>query len=302
MPDRGAGAQQRVLGDLPRYRAPRRGTLVGRSPPSFEYRLFSGIRRNCRRRPRNCGACPTLSANVSGRGKLKTLRLHGTGSRPFVKYVTDLPATKILALEGSQSPANRHVYNDPQVAASPPRTPPRSRPTSSRRVTSGLVPMTSRRCSACSAATSWPARWPPCLPRTPSWCRWSGTARARYRCCCSPAARGRSNAGSPRWPGAWTPRATASSGRSPRGGRAPAGVVENTAAFSWSPYASMITLTSRTRSVELNCAVGWPLMPPARRTARGCGRGRVRRARRRPVARTSRCCTTSPAASRANRC
>lgn len=35
----------------------------------------------------------------------------------FAKYLTDVPATKILALEGSQSPANRNVYNDPQVAA-----------------------------------------------------------------------------------------------------------------------------------------------------------------------------------------
>jgi arabinogalactan oligomer/maltooligosaccharide transport system substrate-binding protein len=37
----------------------------------------------------------------------------------FAKYLTDVPATKILALEGSQSPANRAVYNDPQVAANP---------------------------------------------------------------------------------------------------------------------------------------------------------------------------------------
>lgn len=35
----------------------------------------------------------------------------------FAKYLTDVPATKILALEGSQTPANRNVYNDPQVAA-----------------------------------------------------------------------------------------------------------------------------------------------------------------------------------------
>ena len=35
----------------------------------------------------------------------------------FARYLTDVPATKVLALEGSQSPANRNVYNDPQVAA-----------------------------------------------------------------------------------------------------------------------------------------------------------------------------------------
>jgi arabinogalactan oligomer / maltooligosaccharide transport system substrate-binding protein len=37
----------------------------------------------------------------------------------FVKYLTDNAATKVLALEGSQSPANRLIYNDPQVAANP---------------------------------------------------------------------------------------------------------------------------------------------------------------------------------------
>ncbi|HEY0371574.1 MAG TPA: extracellular solute-binding protein [Thermoanaerobaculia bacterium] len=35
----------------------------------------------------------------------------------FAKYLTDVPATKILALEGSQTPANKNVYNDAQVAA-----------------------------------------------------------------------------------------------------------------------------------------------------------------------------------------
>jgi arabinogalactan oligomer / maltooligosaccharide transport system substrate-binding protein len=35
----------------------------------------------------------------------------------FAKYLTDTAATKILALEGSQTPANKNVYNDPQVAA-----------------------------------------------------------------------------------------------------------------------------------------------------------------------------------------
>jgi len=37
----------------------------------------------------------------------------------FVKYVTDAPAGKTLALEGRQSPANKAVYSDPQVAADP---------------------------------------------------------------------------------------------------------------------------------------------------------------------------------------
>jgi arabinogalactan oligomer/maltooligosaccharide transport system substrate-binding protein len=37
----------------------------------------------------------------------------------FAKYLTDVAATKILALEGSQTPANRLVYNDAQVKANP---------------------------------------------------------------------------------------------------------------------------------------------------------------------------------------
>ncbi len=37
----------------------------------------------------------------------------------FVKYVTDTPAAKVLALEGQQSPANKGVYSDPQVAKDP---------------------------------------------------------------------------------------------------------------------------------------------------------------------------------------
>ena len=35
----------------------------------------------------------------------------------FAKYLTDVAASKVLALEGSQSPANKNVYADPQVAA-----------------------------------------------------------------------------------------------------------------------------------------------------------------------------------------
>ena len=35
----------------------------------------------------------------------------------FVKYVTDLPQAKVLALEGRQTPANKAVYDDPAVRA-----------------------------------------------------------------------------------------------------------------------------------------------------------------------------------------
>jgi arabinogalactan oligomer/maltooligosaccharide transport system substrate-binding protein len=37
----------------------------------------------------------------------------------LVKYLTDTPAAKVLALEGRQSPAVKAVYADPQVAADP---------------------------------------------------------------------------------------------------------------------------------------------------------------------------------------
>ncbi|HWM92055.1 MAG TPA: extracellular solute-binding protein [Thermoanaerobaculia bacterium] len=37
----------------------------------------------------------------------------------FIKYVTDVPAAKVLALEGRQTPANKAVYADPQVAKDP---------------------------------------------------------------------------------------------------------------------------------------------------------------------------------------
>lgn len=35
----------------------------------------------------------------------------------FAKYLTDVPAGRILALEGRQTPANKGVYSDPKVAA-----------------------------------------------------------------------------------------------------------------------------------------------------------------------------------------
>ena len=37
----------------------------------------------------------------------------------LIKYVTDLQAAKVLALEGRQTPANKNVYTDPKVAADP---------------------------------------------------------------------------------------------------------------------------------------------------------------------------------------
>jgi arabinogalactan oligomer/maltooligosaccharide transport system substrate-binding protein len=37
----------------------------------------------------------------------------------FVKYLTDVPAGKVMALEGRQTPANKGVYADPQVAKDP---------------------------------------------------------------------------------------------------------------------------------------------------------------------------------------
>jgi arabinogalactan oligomer/maltooligosaccharide transport system substrate-binding protein len=37
----------------------------------------------------------------------------------FAKYLTDVPAGKVLALEGRQTPANKAVYSDPRVAADP---------------------------------------------------------------------------------------------------------------------------------------------------------------------------------------
>jgi arabinogalactan oligomer/maltooligosaccharide transport system substrate-binding protein len=37
----------------------------------------------------------------------------------FAKYLTDLPAARVLALEGRQMPANKGIYADPRVAADP---------------------------------------------------------------------------------------------------------------------------------------------------------------------------------------
>ena len=37
----------------------------------------------------------------------------------FAKYLTDIPAAKMMALEGRQTPANKDVYADPKVAGDP---------------------------------------------------------------------------------------------------------------------------------------------------------------------------------------
>jgi arabinogalactan oligomer/maltooligosaccharide transport system substrate-binding protein len=37
----------------------------------------------------------------------------------FIKYVTDVPSAKILAIEGRQTPSNKNVYNDATVGADP---------------------------------------------------------------------------------------------------------------------------------------------------------------------------------------
>jgi arabinogalactan oligomer/maltooligosaccharide transport system substrate-binding protein len=37
----------------------------------------------------------------------------------LAKYLTDVPAGKVLALQGRQTPANKGVYADPQVAGDP---------------------------------------------------------------------------------------------------------------------------------------------------------------------------------------
>ena len=55
------------------------------------------------------------------RGRRTSPRRRRTRTPPtsFVKYLTDVPAAKVLALEGRQTPANKAVYADPQVAADP---------------------------------------------------------------------------------------------------------------------------------------------------------------------------------------
>lgn len=44
---------------------------------------------------------------------------HKDAAFDFVKYLTDVAQAKVLALEGRQTPANKHVYDDPKVAADP---------------------------------------------------------------------------------------------------------------------------------------------------------------------------------------
>jgi arabinogalactan oligomer/maltooligosaccharide transport system substrate-binding protein len=42
---------------------------------------------------------------------------HKEAAYGLLTYLTDLPAARVLALEGRQTPANRAVYDDPKVAA-----------------------------------------------------------------------------------------------------------------------------------------------------------------------------------------
>lgn len=44
---------------------------------------------------------------------------HKQAAYELLTYLTDLPAARVLALEGRQTPANRAVYDDPKVAADP---------------------------------------------------------------------------------------------------------------------------------------------------------------------------------------
>ena len=44
---------------------------------------------------------------------------HKEAAYDFVKYVTDAPAAKVLALEGGQTPANKDVYKDAKVSSDP---------------------------------------------------------------------------------------------------------------------------------------------------------------------------------------
>ncbi|MGZ5475707.1 MAG: extracellular solute-binding protein [Thermoanaerobaculia bacterium] len=44
---------------------------------------------------------------------------HKDDAFDFAKYLTDIPAGKILAVEGRQNPANKGVYSDPQVTNDP---------------------------------------------------------------------------------------------------------------------------------------------------------------------------------------
>jgi arabinogalactan oligomer/maltooligosaccharide transport system substrate-binding protein len=44
---------------------------------------------------------------------------HKDAAYDFVKFLTDLPSARVMALEGRQSPSNAAVYADPQVAKDP---------------------------------------------------------------------------------------------------------------------------------------------------------------------------------------
>jgi arabinogalactan oligomer/maltooligosaccharide transport system substrate-binding protein len=44
---------------------------------------------------------------------------HKDGAYALAKYLTDVPAARRMALEGRQTPANKAIYDDPEVAADP---------------------------------------------------------------------------------------------------------------------------------------------------------------------------------------
>ncbi len=44
---------------------------------------------------------------------------HKDAAYDFVKFLTDTPSAKVMALEGRQTPGNKAVYDDPEVAADP---------------------------------------------------------------------------------------------------------------------------------------------------------------------------------------
>ena len=44
---------------------------------------------------------------------------HKDAAYDFARYLTDLPTARVLALEGRQTPSNRAVYDDPEVANDP---------------------------------------------------------------------------------------------------------------------------------------------------------------------------------------
>ena len=74
---------------------------------------------------RRCPRSPRPATSRCGRGSPSrgstSPRRRRTRTPPssLLKYLTDVPAAKVLALEGRQTPANKGVYADAQVAADP---------------------------------------------------------------------------------------------------------------------------------------------------------------------------------------